>query len=118
MTRTPNARAGAPSRRRTTWRERALVLGGFALAVLYTVVSAAAGFDMDVAGLLWLAAVLWTVPTSLALALRRGFRDRDWSAFRGHQLPDDTELVDWSTKSGTWYELAILEENERLMRAD
>ena len=118
MTRTQEHNAGTLARRRATWAERALVLGGFALAALYTVVSAAAGFDMEVAGLLWLAAVLWTVPTSLALALRRGFVHRDWSAFRGHELPDDTDTIDWSTKSGSWYELAVLEDNERLMRGD
>ena len=106
------------ARRRHSWRERLFVLGGFAVAALWTAVAALLGIGMEVTGPLWLAAVLWTVPSSLALALRRGIRDRDWSAFRGHQLPDDTELVDWSTKSGTWYELAILEENERLMRAD
>ena len=118
MTRTQGQYAGGPARRRTTWRERIVVLGGFAVAAPWTAMAAFLGSGMEVAGLLWLAAVLWTVPTSLALALRRGLVHRDWSAFRGHELPDDTELVDWSTKSGTWYELAILEENERLMRAD
>ena len=65
----------------------------------------------------WLAAGAWAF-VSLALALRRGFRRRDWSAFGRYGMPDDTELIDWSTKSGSWLDMAVAEENERLMRGD
>ena len=102
-----------------TWRERALVLGGFAVAALYTAVSAAAGTGMEAAGALWLAAVLWTVPTSLALALRRGLRNGDWSAFHRYELPDGRdERIDAATQSGQYAYLEVAEEHERLMRGD
>ena len=113
MTRTSTAR------KRHSWRERAFVLGGFAIAALWTAVAAILGFGMEAAGPLWLAAVLWTVPSSLALALRRGFCDRDWSAFRDHELPDGRdERFDWDTRSGEYAWMRVAEEHERLMRGD
>ena len=118
MTRTQGQDAGAPARRRTTWRERIVVLGGFAVAALWTAMAALLGSGMEVAGPLWLAAVLWTVPTSLALALRSGFRDGDWSAFRDYELPDNSDTIDWSTQTGQYAYMAIAEEHERLMRGD
>lgn len=92
MARTQDTTAGRAARPPTTWRERVFVLGGFAVAALYTVGALDAG--LDAAGPLWLAAVLWTVPASLVLALRRGFIHRDWSAFRDCELPDSSALVD------------------------
>ena len=108
MTRTSKAR------QRHSWRERALVLGGFAAAALYTSVAAVLGAGMEAIGPLWLAAVFWTVPASLALALRRGFVHRDWSAFRDYELPDNGDLIDWSTKTGRYAHMRITEQNERL----
>ena len=113
MTRTQRSITGTASRPRTTWRERAFVLGGIVLAALYTVAAAMLGLDMETVGAAWLAAVLWTAPSSLTLALRSGFVHRDWSAFRDYELPDDTDTIDWSTKSGAWYDMALAEENER-----
>ena len=119
MRRTSNARSGVPAAPRSTWRERLLVLGGFAVAALYTAVSPAAGTGMENAGAVWMAAVAWTVPASLAVALRRGLRHRDWSAFRRYALPDGRdERVDWATDSGSYAFLEIAEEHERLMRSD
>ena len=115
MTGTQGSNTGTPARRRGTWAERAVVLGGFAVAALHTAVSAILGTGMEAAGPLWLAAVLWTVPSSLALALRRGFAQRDWSAFRSHELPDDNDTIDWSTKTGAYAYMRIAEENERLL---
>ena len=104
-------------RRRHSWRERTFVLGGFALAAPYTVAAAVLGLDMETVGAAWLAAVLWTVPTSLTLALRRGFVHRDWSAFAGHDFPeDDGELDEWSSRTGRYQYLADME--ERLLRND
>ena len=80
----PPAPAGTP---RSTPAERAVVLAGFAAAALYTAVSAALGFGLETAGAAWLAAVLWTITASLACALARGIRRRDWSAFTGYRLP-------------------------------
>jgi len=105
-------------RRRHSWRERAFVLGGFAVAALWTAVAAILGTGMEAAGPLWLVAVLWTVPSSLALALRRGFVHRDWSAFRDYQLPDNTDTIDWSARTGRYAYMRIAEQNERLLRGD
>ena len=105
------------ARRRHSWRERAFVLGGFAVAALWTAAAAILGTGMEFAGPLWLAAILWTVPTSLALALQRGFVHRDWSAFAGHDFPeDDGELDEWSSRTGRYQYLADME--ERLLRND
>ena len=98
--------------------ERALVLAGFAAAALCTAWSAATGADIETVAAAWLAAAAWAFVLSLALALRRGFRRRDWSAFGRYGMPNDTELIDWSTKSGSWLDMAVAEENERLMRGD
>ena len=87
---------------RPTPAERAVVLGGFALAALYTAVSAVSGTGMDSAGALWLAALAWAVVSSLALALRRGIRGRDWSAFRRRRSRDNGDLVDWTTRTGRY----------------
>ena len=118
MTRTHDGPAGRPGPVRTTWGERAAVLGGIALAALATAWSAATGAGIETVAAAWLAAGAWAFLSSLALALRRGVRDRDWSAFRRCELSDNTELIDWSTKSGRWLELGIAEDNERLMRGD
>ena len=95
-----------PDAARPTWRERAIVLGGFAIAALCTAVSAAAGTGMEAAVAIWLAALAWAVLSSLALALRRGLRDRDWSAFRRHQLSDGRgDRMDWVSKTGRYAHL-------------
>ena len=107
-----------PDAARPTRRERAIVLGGFAVAALWTAVSAALGSGLEAAGAVWLAAVLWTVPASLACALRRGLRDGDWSAFRRCELPEHNDTLDWTLKSGAYVDMAIAEEHERLMRGD
>ena len=119
MPRTSNAHSRSAAASRSTWREHLFVLGGFALAALYTAASLAAGSGAEAIGPLWMAAIAWTVPASLAVALRRGFRDRDWSAFRGYALPDGRdERMDWATGTGSYAFLEIAEEHERLMRSD
>ena len=122
MTRTfsgPHGPAAPPGpASRPTPGERAVVLGGFALAALATAWSAATGAGLETVAAAWLAAGAWAAVSSLALALRRGFRDRDWSAFGRGELPDDTGTIDWSTKTGEYAYMRIAEENERLMRGD
>ena len=116
MTATRQSDTGTAPRPRTTWRERAIVLGGIVPAALYTVAAAMLGLDMETAGAAWLAAILWTVPSSLALALRRGFRHGDWSAFRRHTLSDGRdERMDWASKTGRYAYLRVAEEHRRLM---
>ena len=103
---------------RSTRGERAIVLGGFAVAALHTAVSVATGAAMETVGAAWLAAIAWAVVSSLALALRRGIRNRDWSAFGRYELPDNGELIDWTTQTGEYAYMSIAEEHERLMRGD
>ncbi len=120
MTRTfdgPDNGPAAPSRSsRPTGIERAIVLCGFVAAALWTALSAAAGTGMESAGALWLAAIAWAVVSSLALALRRGVRDGDWSAFRRRRSRDNGDLVDWTTRTGRYTYLRHRE--DRLLHDD
>ena len=119
MARTSNARSSAPVAPRSTWRERLFVLGGFALAGLYTAASLAAGSGTEAIGPLWMAAIAWTALAALAAALWQGLRHRDWSPFRGCAVPDGRdEHMDWATGTGSYAFLDIAEEHERLMRSD
>ena len=96
-------RTSTDSRPRTTWRERLFVLGGLMAAALWTAASLASGAGAELAGPLWLAAIAWTVLASLAGALRRGLRHRDWSAFHGLELADgEDERFDWDTRTGRY----------------
>ena len=115
MTGTQTGNSSTARRPPTTWRERAFVLGGFPVATLWTAVAAILGLDMETVGAAWLAAVVWTVPSSLALALRRGFVHSDWSAFRQGALSGDSDALDWSARSGDWSYMRIGEEHDRLM---
>ena len=123
-----------PATPRTGPCERAIVLAGFAAASLCTAFAAATGAcppgsgagtgspdpgaGIETVAAAWLAAAAWAFVSSLALALRRGIRRRDWRAFGRYEMTDSTELIDWSTKSGAWFDMALAEENERLMRGD
>ena len=114
MTRTSRSSdAARPSR-----RERAVVLGGFAVAALATAPAMLLDGGLEAVAALWLVAVVWAFIASLALALRRGLRDGDWSAFRRSGLPGDKDTLDWSLKSGSYAYMRVAEENERLMRGD
>ena len=106
------------ARPRTTRAERAVVLGGFAAAALATALAFLPGGDLEAVAAIWLAAAAWAFVSSLALALRRGFRDGDWSAFRRSGLPDDNDTLNWSLKSASYAYMAVAEEHERLMRGD
>ena len=111
----------APARRRPRGAgppgaERLFVLGGFAVAALWTAASLVLGAGAEAIGPLWMAAVLWTVPSSLACALNRGLRHRDWSAFRRHEFPDDGERLDWTTRTGRYTYLR--HRDEHVLRDD
>ena len=105
---------------RSTWGERAIVLGGFAIAALLdrrVACVSDGGMETDRARS-WIAAIAWAVVFSLALALRRGIRRRDWSAFRRYRLSGNGDVVDWSTRTGAYAYMRVAEEHERLMRGD
>ena len=104
--------------RRSMWGERAIVLGGPAIAALWTAVSLMLDTGMETVGAAWTIAIAWAVVSSLSLALRRGIRARDWSAFRRYRLSGNGGLIDWSAKSGAYAYLRVAEEHERLMRGD
>ena len=108
----------SPNAARPTWRERAVVLGGFAVAALATAPAFLLDGDMEAVAALWLAAAAWAFIASPAVALRRGLRDRDWSAFRRCELPENNDALDWSLKSGAYVDMEIAEQHERLMRGD
>ena len=97
-----------------TWRKRLFVLGPLALAALATAATFALGADTGFAGPLWMAAIAWTVPASLAGALARGLRHGDWSAFGRHRFPEDGgELDEWSSRTGRYQYLADIEDRLR-----
>ena len=107
-----------PDAARPTRRERAFVLGGFAAAALATAPAFLLDGGLEAVAAIWLAAAVWAFIASLALALRRGFRDGNWSAFRRCEMTNNTELADWSTQTGEYAWMAVAEEHERLMRGD
>ena len=86
-------RPASATTRRSTWGERAIVLGGPAIAALWTAVPLMLDTGMETVGAAWTIAIAWTVLSSLALALRRGIRARDWSAFRRYRLSGNGDLV-------------------------
>ena len=110
--------------RRSTWRERAFVLAGIALAAPATVVLLVLDADRAAVGFVWSVAIAWTALASLAAALRCGLVDRDWSAFdgRAHRhacLPDTrAERFDWDTRTGAFAYMRIRETRERLLEDD
>ncbi|MDE0176119.1 MAG: hypothetical protein OYH76_20135 [Defluviicoccus sp.] len=122
MTGTPEGRTAPsepPAASPSTWRERLFVLGGFAVAALWTAASLAAGAGTEAIGPLWMAAIAWTVLAALAAALWQGFRRGDWSAFRDYELPDGSgDTFDFGTRTGSYAHLRIAEEHERLMRGN
>ena len=113
-----------PAPRRTTWLERLFVLGGPALAALYTAASLALGGATEHIGLAWMAAIAWTVIASLAGALRRGFRYGDWSPFRRARLPERRDdLIDMDGQTGMYlwmqdWEDRLLHDDEHLRNHD
>ena len=97
--------------RRTSWRARAFVLGGLALAAVYTAVALVLDAGEEHISPLWLAALAWTVVASLTGALWRGLRHRDWSAFSGYELPEnDGEVDEWALRTGRYSWLRDMEE--------
>ena len=115
MTRTFAGKGGGPApgrgMRRVNRRARAFVLGGLGLAAVYTVV--ALGLDAGAEHIrpLWVAAIAWTVVASLAGALWRGFRHRDWSAFSGYEFPEhDGEVDEWALRTGPYSWLREMED--------
>ena len=102
--------AGRPVRP-TTWRVRAFVFGGLALAAAYTAATLALDAGLEHIGTLWMAAIAWTVLAGFAGALWRGFRHHDWSAFSRYERPeDDGEMDEWLSRTGRYSSLRDKEE--------
>ena len=90
------------SGRRTTWRERAFVLGGLALALLGTAVLIALSTGTHLIGPLWFGAIVWTVVAQIAHVLWLGIRHKDWSGFGDCQEPDREDEHDWASRTGRY----------------
>ena len=113
MSGTFTTRDGAPDHAasRITWRARAFVLGWLAFAAIYTAFTLALDAGAEHIGLLWMGAIAWAFAASLAGALWRGFRHRDWSAFSRYELPkDDSEIHEWMLRTGRYSSLRDMEE--------
>ncbi len=112
MAKTSTTQDNGPDRARpTTWRARALVLGGLALAAVYNAAALVFGVGAEHVGPLWMAAIAWAVAAGLAGALWRGFRHSDWSAFSGYELPeDDGDMEEWAMRTGRYSWLREMEE--------
>ena len=94
-----------------SWRARAFVLGGIALALAVTVFSVVIAIGARFLGAIWFWAVIWTILAALAFALWRGLRYRDWSAFGGYELPKEGgDRFDWATRTGRYDWLRDLED--------
>lgn len=109
----------------STWRERAFVLGGLALALPATAVLPVLGAGGEAVGFVWLIAVGWTALAAIAAALRCGLVHGDRSALRngcgrGHACPPDTraEGFDWDTRTGAFAHMRIYDDRERLLDDD
>ena len=106
------------SRTRTTWRERAFVFAGIAIAAAASVASVALGAGLEPIGQVWLAALAWTLLANIAHVLWRGFRLGDWSAFREkYEPPHHRDNLDLGTGTGVGAYRRIAEQNEQLMRS-
>ena len=97
----PSSPIPAPPHRPTR-RDRALVLGGLALALVLTPALLALGAGAETLQALWMLAVLWTVLAAIAGALLRGLRHGDWRAWRGGPAPDRAEEDEWATQIGRY----------------
>ncbi len=103
--------APSPAVCRPTWRARAFVLGGLALVAVYTATALGLSAGAEHISPLWMAAIAWTLVASLAGALWRGFRHRDWSAFSGYELPEtDGEVDEWALRTGRYSWLREMED--------
>ncbi|MCY3824187.1 MAG: hypothetical protein OXG62_09990 [Nitrospinae bacterium] len=81
---------------------RAIVLGGPALALLFTLYVLVSGSGARLLFTVWFWAVLWTFLTALAGAVWRAFQG-DCSAFTGYELPEgDGDRFDWATRTGRY----------------
>jgi len=81
---------------------RVLILGGPALALLFTLYVLVSGSGARLLFTVWFWAVLWTFLAALAGALWRAFQG-DRSAFTGYELPEgDGDRFDWATRTGRY----------------
>lgn len=90
---------------------RFMVFSGPAIAFLFTCYAIGAGSGTSLLFAVWFWAAAWSFLAALAGALWRGFRRRDWSAFRRYELPDGREeRHEWSGKTGRYAYLREFED--------
>ena len=108
--RQPDPQRRQATTRKTTRRERALVLGPFlscvVICVIYGVffrIPAPGLAGAALAAMALAASVLWIVAAGLALALDRAIRHPNRSYFmRQDQAPEDEAGKDWDTRTGSF----------------
>ena len=71
------------SRTSTTWRERAFVFGGIAIAGGVSGIGVPVGAGEELLAPVWLGALAWTILASIAHGLWRGVSFGEWAADRG-----------------------------------
>ena len=93
------------SRTRTTWRERAFVFGGIAIAGGVSGIGVPLGAGEEILAPVWLAALAWTILATIAHAFWRGFCRGDWSGFREKYEPSSVnhDAGDMATCTGAYY---------------
>lgn len=90
------------TKRNPSFRARAIVLGGPALALLFTLYVLLSGNGARLLFTVWFWAVIWTFLAALAGALWRAYRG-DRSAFAGYEFPEgDGDRFDWATRTGRY----------------
>ena len=106
------------SGRKTSWAGYVFVLGGLGIAAAATAAALILDTSLQFTKPLWIAGITWAAVAQTAHVLWLGLRHGDWSAFGRYEFPDNAELVDWTTGSGSYAWMRIAEEHERLMRED
>ena len=90
------------TKRKPSKAAQAIVLGGPALALVFTLYVLVSGSGARLLFTAWFWAMFWTFLTALAGALWRAFRG-DRSAFTGYALPEgDGDRFDWATRTGRY----------------
>ena len=89
-------------KRKPSKAARAIVLGGPALALVFTLYVLVSGSGARLLFTVWFCAAIWTFLAALAGALWRAFQG-DRSAFTGYEFPEgDGDRFDWSTRTGRY----------------
>lgn len=100
------------TKRKPSKAARAIVLGGPALALVFTLYVLVSGNGARLLFTVWFWAVIWTFLAALAGALWRAFQG-DRSVFTGYTLPEkDADRFEWASRTGRYAWRRDYEEGE------